>query len=134
MLLLLVLIFMELNYKIRALRLHYNLSQQNVADLLSISQKAYSKIETGDTVLTINRLKEIAIIFKVHLWELVLIDFEVLIEQSNTGKTKNNSIKALSSSYYLIETYENKFQLLKEENDSLKKENQYLKTIHSKKT
>ena len=117
---------MELNYKIRALRLHYNLSQQHVADLLNICQKAYSKIETGNTTLTINRLEEIARVFKIHLWELVLIDFEILIEKFNTGKTNNDSIKTLSSFYYLIETYENKIRLLEEENNSLKKENQHL--------
>ncbi|MDT8413676.1 MAG: helix-turn-helix transcriptional regulator [Vicingaceae bacterium] len=124
---------MELNYKIRALRLHYNLSQQYVADLLNICQKAYSKIETGDTVLTINRLEGIAKIFKIHLWELILVDFEVLIEKYNTNKISNNSIKTLSSFYYLIETYENKIRLLEDEINFLKKENQYLKTVHSKK-
>lgn len=112
---------MELNYKIRALRLHYNLSQQHVADLLNICQKAYSKIETGDTNLTINRLEGIAKIFKIHLWELVLIDFEVLIEKFNAGNTNNDSIKTLSSFYYLIETYENKIRLLEDENNLLKK-------------
>jgi len=124
---------MELNYKIRALRLHYNLSQQHVADLLNICQKAYSKIETGDTALTINRLKAIAKIFKIHLWELVLVDFEVLIETYNTNKISNNSIKTLSSFYYLIETYENKIRLLEDENNFLKKEIQHLNSIHSKK-
>lgn len=133
MLLLLVLLFMELNYKIRALRLHYNLSQQHVADLLNICQKAYSKIETGGTVLTISRLEEIAKIYKIHLWELILIDFEVLIKKYNTNKISNNSIKTLSSFYYLIETYENKIRLLEDEINFLKKENQYLKTVHSKK-
>ncbi|MEZ2338393.1 helix-turn-helix domain-containing protein [Mucilaginibacter sp. RCC_168] len=51
--------------KIRLKRLEKRLSQENMAFELDISQAAYSKIELGQTELTINRIFEIAEILEV---------------------------------------------------------------------
>ncbi|MFD2570699.1 helix-turn-helix domain-containing protein [Spirosoma soli] len=46
--------------KIRLLRLQRGLSQENMADLLSLSTTAYGDIERGKTDLTLSRLAQIA--------------------------------------------------------------------------
>lgn len=51
--------------KIRLKRLEKRLSQENMAFELDISQAAYSKIELGQTDLTIRRIFEIAEILEV---------------------------------------------------------------------
>lgn len=51
--------------KIHELRLERKYSQEYVAGQLGISQNAYSKLERGDTNLSLNRLGEIANIFNV---------------------------------------------------------------------
>jgi transcriptional regulator with XRE-family HTH domain len=51
--------------KIRLKRLEKQLSQENMAFELEISQAAYSKIELGQTVLTVRRIFEIAEILEV---------------------------------------------------------------------
>ncbi len=52
----------DISYKIRRLRELQNLTQQYFADQLGISQRAYSKIENGQTCLSVERLCAIAAI------------------------------------------------------------------------
>jgi transcriptional regulator with XRE-family HTH domain len=51
--------------KIRLQRLTKNYSQEYMAFMLEISQAAYSKIERGETILTLPRVYEIAEILQV---------------------------------------------------------------------
>ena len=46
-------------------------SQFQLADLLNISQRAYSKIENGETELKIDRLQKIAYYLNVNIAELL---------------------------------------------------------------
>lgn len=57
--------------KITELRKQKKLSQVETAELLGISQNAYSRIERGETRLTIDRIKQIATLFKVPYIELI---------------------------------------------------------------
>lgn len=50
--------------QIKKLRLDQNLSQQQIADLLFMSQAAYSKIESGQTSIKIDTLIRILDVFK----------------------------------------------------------------------
>lgn len=64
-----------LGKRLRTLRINKNISQENVAATLEITQSAYSKIERGDrkiTVLLVQKLSEI-----YHL------DFQILIAYCN---------------------------------------------------
>ena len=56
--------------KLRMLRLKNNLSQENVAFELGISQKAYSKIENGQVRLTQDKVKKLSELFNVSTYEL----------------------------------------------------------------
>ena len=58
--------------KIKQLRELKNFTQEYMAQQLGLTTRAYSKIETGETQLTINRLNEISKI-------LIIIKYDCLI-------------------------------------------------------
>jgi transcriptional regulator with XRE-family HTH domain len=57
--------------KIRKARVNKNYKQEDVAGFLGISQRAYSKIETGETQIKLDRLEEISKILDVPLIDLL---------------------------------------------------------------
>ncbi|OYQ42908.1 hypothetical protein CHU92_03765 [Flavobacterium cyanobacteriorum] len=59
------------NDKVRKFRRERNISQENLADELGISQSHYSKMERGKVAIKINVLSQIAKILKVDIKELV---------------------------------------------------------------
>lgn len=65
--------------RIRLARLQRGLSQENMADLLSLSTTAYGDIERGKTELTISRLTQIAAILDTTAIRL-LSDESALVE------------------------------------------------------
>ena len=56
---------------IKKIRLSKNMTQQNVADLLGMSQAAYRKFEIDNAVLRTDTLMKIAKVFDVTLADLV---------------------------------------------------------------
>ena len=56
---------------IRRLRLDRELSQENVAFNLQISQSSYAKLESGQSKLSIDRLYQLADYFKVPVEDLL---------------------------------------------------------------
>ncbi|TPE39739.1 helix-turn-helix transcriptional regulator [Pontibacter mangrovi] len=56
---------------IRNQRLQKGYSQEYMAYYLKISQNAYSKIERGDTEVTVRRVYEIANVLNVSIYELL---------------------------------------------------------------
>lgn len=88
--------------KIRSIRTLKELSQENVAEMLSISVTAYSKIERGETDVQLSRLSQIANVFKVSIEEI--LNFGDKIAQSFNGNgTGNNVIISNSEQTLLIE-------------------------------
>ncbi|MDD6357184.1 MAG: helix-turn-helix transcriptional regulator [Bacteroidales bacterium] len=61
----------ELGNRIEKLRRERNLTQENVAFDLNISNTAYSKIERGETNVSFTRLTQIAGYFKIELADLL---------------------------------------------------------------
>jgi transcriptional regulator with XRE-family HTH domain len=57
--------------RIRAQRVLRGLSQQNMADELNLTLAGYSKIERGDTELTLTRLRQIATVLNIKVSVLV---------------------------------------------------------------
>ncbi len=53
--------------KIKELRRKHSYSQQEVSELLNMGQNTYSDLESGKTKLDIERLYQIADLYKVHL-------------------------------------------------------------------
>ena len=60
--------------KIKQLRELKNYTQEHMANQMGLSTRAYSKIESGETQLTINRLNEISNILGIEPMEVLGFD------------------------------------------------------------
>ena len=99
--------------KIKNIRELKNLTQDYVASQLELTTRAYSKIESGETQLTIKRLNEISFILGVKAIELLSFDevqfFDNLKQEGNIG------INHINIPEKLIQQYEKTIQVLEEE-------------------
>ncbi len=80
--------------RIRKIREAKDLKQEEIAHSLEISQKAYSKIETGATKLSVERLIEIAQVLEVDAAELLKANPKEVQTDSN-GNFNEKRIKQL---------------------------------------
>jgi transcriptional regulator with XRE-family HTH domain len=109
--------------KIKQIRELKNFTQDYVAQKLGLSTRAYSKIETGETQLTINRLNEISAILEVQPMEVLGFDDKKIFNINNS--TGNNGYNNILYPEKLIQQYEETIQALKEQV-------QLLKLLHQK--
>lgn len=96
--------------KIKNIRELKNYTQEYIANKLNLSIRAYSKIETGETQLTINRLNEISDILEVDPIELLGFDHQQVF--NNCKQEGNIGINYIQMSDKLIEQYEKRIQTL----------------------
>ena len=96
--------------KIKHIRELKNYTQEYIANKLNLSIRAYSKIETGETQLTINRLNEISDILEVDPIELLGFDHQQVF--NNCKQEGNIGINYIQMSDKLIEQYEKRIQTL----------------------
>lgn len=61
----------EYNQRIKMFRETRNYTQEHMAEVLKISQRAYSSIENGQTQLTVERLFEIAEALQVNIGDII---------------------------------------------------------------
>lgn len=90
--------------KLKQLRELKNLTQEYVANKLDITTRAYSKIETGETQLTIKRLNEISEILEIDPLEILGFDHQQIF--NNCQQEGNIGINYIQMSDKLIEQYE----------------------------
>ena len=90
--------------KLKQIRELKNITQEHVASKLEISTRAYSKIESGETQLTIKRLNEISEILGVEPMELLGFDHKQIF--NNCTQEGNIGINYIQMSDKLIENYE----------------------------
>lgn len=102
--------------KIKQIRELKNFTQEHVATQLGLSTRAYSKIETGETQLTINRLNEISAILGVEPLEVLGFDDKQIF---NNCKQEGNQNTIGTANFYLpdklIQQYEKTIQVLEDE-------------------
>lgn len=114
---------MNFGKKILDARKKANLSQEEIAEKLNITRQTVSKWESNETVPNINQVKLLAKIYKISLEELLnynKIDEEIesIIKKNNTKtQDKINWTKVWSKKYPILETYQNKVNIKKYEND-----------------
>ena len=114
---------MNFGKKLLDARKKANLSQEEIAEKLNITRQTVSKWESNETVPNINQVKLLAKIYKISLEELLnynKIDEEIesIIKKANTkNKDKINWNKVWSKKYPILETYQNKVNIKKYEND-----------------
>lgn len=108
--------------KIRVLREMKGYSQDFMAEKLNISQKQYSRIESGNAKLDVDRLKQIS--------EVLEIDPSILLNDDtvtfNNFKKSNNLANNFGNIYISSEKY---IEHLTEENKYLKEQNERLMKI-----
>lgn len=114
---------MNFGKKILDARKKANLSQEEIAEKLNITRQTVSKWESNETVPNINQVKLLAKIYKISLEELLnynKVDEEIesIIKKTNTKtQDKINWTKVWSKKYPVLETYQNKVNIKKYEND-----------------
>ena len=75
----------EINKKLKNLRRQKKYTQAYIADRLGVTTRAYSKIENGETNLTIEKLYRITDILDVHLSHL--FDSDIVIKNNSRNNT-----------------------------------------------
>ena len=81
-----------INEKIRTLRLAKHLTQKDMSKALNISQNAYSALEMGRSKMDHERLKKIAVILEIDL-------YDILNENQPESKTKRTEESNEFSNY-----------------------------------
>ncbi len=104
--------------KIKQIRELKNITQEHIANELGLSTRAYSKIETGETQLTINRLNEISRILGVDPIEVLGFDDRQVF--NNCKQEGNIGINHINLPEKLIQQYEKTIQVLEDEVKLLK--------------
>ncbi len=89
----------ETRKKIRSLREIKGYSQEFMAEKLDISQRTYSKIESGQVKLDLERLKAIADLLEVEF--INLLDDNATSTFNNYSKVKNFGNVYISSQDYI---------------------------------
>lgn len=99
--------------KIRNLRELKNLTQEYMAEQLGITQAGYSKIESGNTKLTYNKIEEISKVLGVQTEELLAFDSQKYFNSFNNVKGSNNgSVTIKVEDGDIKSLYEDKIKLL----------------------
>lgn len=99
--------------KIRNLRELKNLTQGYMAEQLGITQAGYSKIESGNTKLTYNKIEEISKVLGVQTEELLAFDSQKYFNSFNNVRGSNNgSVTIQVEDGDIKSLYEDKIKLL----------------------
>jgi transcriptional regulator with XRE-family HTH domain len=88
---------MELHNKIKFFRLSKNLTQAYLADELQIDVANYSRLERGETSISIERLEKIAQLLEVNLNELLTKEYEEAIDELSLEKYLKDILQELKS-------------------------------------
>ncbi|OBX47965.1 helix-turn-helix domain-containing protein [Moraxella nonliquefaciens] len=84
---------MKTQDKIRAIRTQQKISQEQMAERLDLTPQAYSKIESGKTKLSLDRIQQIAQILNIDVTELIHNNDNgvfLLINENCTNENLNN--------------------------------------------
>ena len=84
---------MKTQDKIRAIRTQQKISQEQMAERLDLTPQAYSKIESGKTNLSLDRIQQIAQILNIDVTELIHNNDNgvfLLINENCTNENLNN--------------------------------------------
>ncbi|PAM91429.1 transcriptional regulator [Flavobacterium sp. IR1] len=100
--------------KIKSIRELKNYTQEYMADQLGVTQAGYSKIEKGKTVLSFEKLVEIARILEISVEDIISFDSQRYFNNFNRVKGNNNGSILINSdnSEALKKLYEDKISLL----------------------
>lgn len=98
--------------KIKSIRELKNYTQEYMAEQLDMSQPAYNKIESGRTVLTYDKLEEIAHILRVTPEDVIGFDSDAALKKPLEAGRLECHYPSGSSIVILQQLYEDKITLL----------------------
>lgn len=110
------LMLVDIEKKIRQIRELKGFSQEFIANSLNISIRAYSKIETGETQLTINRLNEISSILEITPQEILGFDSSLIFNNNSTNQQGGEFVAYNNTE---IEYVKHLYEKLLEEKDKM---------------
>jgi transcriptional regulator with XRE-family HTH domain len=106
----------QLGLRIKKLRTFHCLTQEEVASRLFLSLKAYQNIEHGVTKLDLERIKQLADIFKVDVADLTnSFELKIKFEEPKTG-VDHSKVSNGENGFPDLEMYK---QLLKEKDNEI---------------
>jgi transcriptional regulator with XRE-family HTH domain len=114
----------NIGYKIRKVRELKGFTQDFLAQELNISQKAYSKIERGETKVDNKRISDISKVLEVDPMDLLTFDESFVFNNCIQSGKFMQFIHQIPEK--LIEQYEARIKQLEEEN-------RFLKDLHNTK-
>lgn len=123
--LLLIFVIKMIGEKIRKIRIIKGYSQEYMADLLEISQSAYSDIERGKTKINLERLRKVALILELDV--NYIMDFH---EKHFFTKTIQTNLKEIDcdEEKIIVALFNRERELYKEQIINLKNEIVYLRS------
>jgi transcriptional regulator with XRE-family HTH domain len=101
--------------KIRKIRYLKGLSQEYLATKCGISQNSLSKIELGETKLSIERLTQIANILELTPEEILTFDDKIIFNNNNTLHDQSKLINISYGQDEMNMMYKEQILLLKEQ-------------------
>jgi transcriptional regulator with XRE-family HTH domain len=108
---------MQVGQKIKKLRELRNYTQAHMADELGLTQGAYSKIELGESEISLSRLEKIAAILNLKPEEIIAFNEQMVFNVMNNqnggnvfGDINNNGLSEQER-----RLYQDQIQLLKDE-------------------
>lgn len=117
---------------IRRIRESRQLTQEEVAERLSLAVRTYARLESGETRLDWERIRSIAEVYDMNPEDLVAFDGKSIIQTFNVESQEgavNNSGPAYNCNYYGGEKdlYEQLIAQLRSENELLRGELQRIR-------
>lgn len=119
---------MKITEKIRALREDRALSQEEMADKMSIAPNTYGKIERGETKLTLAKLEQIAEIFDIDVVELINNEDKISYQITHNG-TGTNAFNIGNEAKELIAENEKLQIIIRHKDEMLEKQQQEIELL-----
>lgn len=111
--------------KIRKIREIKGYSQEYIASKMSIKQNSYSKLERGETNLSIDRLMEICSVLEIELSTLMNFDEKMVFNNcTQNGNFGENNTFVFNAVEKIQELYE---RIIKAKNEEIETLNKLLK-------
>ena len=111
--------------KIRKIREIKGYSQEYIASKMSIKQNSYSKLESGETNLSIDRLMEICSVLEIELSTLMNFDEKMVFNNcTQNGNFGENNTFVFNAVEKIQELYE---RIIKAKNEEIETLNKLLK-------
>jgi transcriptional regulator with XRE-family HTH domain len=124
--------------KIKRIREMLGKTQEEVAEKLNLTAQAYSRMERGETSVSMKRLEEIAEVFEMKVEDIYRFDEKKVVISNNTnhGEAKENSVQfhlTINESDKAIEILEKTIAAQQEEIKHLRKQVEKLTELLLKK-